>query len=538
MRTYPLYIGGRDVDSDSHVHAIPASTMLDDVITAVSLKRRLDRGGTPGPGEDVLSRAAVAGAEHLRAAEEAAFAAKAEWGRRPVADRLELCTRFHSALTKHADDFVDILAAEGHPRRFAEIETTSILDVTAPDAVDFYAHQLVQHLGTPQRRLRLEQKPDGVVGLNPPQNAAATNSAVGVLILAAGNTVVLRAPQGAPTGVHFLFRDLVAPILEELGAPEGTLNIVTSSTASTLRHWIDSPLIDDIFYFGDSIRGLALALECMAKGKKPILELAGNDGLVVWRDADLPYAAAALAESYIGSGQVCLVPKFGIVHPAVAEEFFRLLLAEIAAIRPAMPDQPGATLSPVMKADRYFEYLQDALDRGARLLAGGHRLDVEGERDEAGPFLAPTLLRVDGLDRAEDMLAVREETFFPLLPVVVPAAHLSDGVLLGLVIDFLNSNPYGLRNSLWSRDPAVIDRFCTEVGTGGLLKVNDSHIGTVAPLPAHGGTGLSGGPFGAANFPMLTTTHLQGISVTDGVDPKVAVLGSGRHPVFGSSAER
>jgi len=226
------------------------------------------------------------------------------------------------------------------------------------------------------------------------------------------------------------------------------------------------------------------------------------------------------------------------VHPAVADEFLGHLLDEVAAIRPAMPDEPGATLSPVMKSDRYFEYLQDALDKGADLLAGGYRVDVEGTRDEAGPFLAPTLLRVDGLDRAEDMLAVREETFFPLLPVVVPAADLPDGMQLGLIIDVLNANPYGLRNSLWSRDPAVIDRFCAEVRTGGLLKINDSHIGTVAPLPAHGGTGLSGGPFGSANFPMLTTTHLQGISVTDGVDPKVAVLASGSHPVFGSSAER
>jgi acyl-CoA reductase-like NAD-dependent aldehyde dehydrogenase len=512
--------------------------MLDDVITAVSLKRRLDRGGTPEPGEDVLSRAAVAGPEQLQAAEHAAAAATDEWGRRRAADRLELCTRFHAELTKHAEDFVDILAAEGHPRRFAEIETTSILDVTAPESVEFYAQQLVRHVGSGQRRLRLEQKPDGVVGLNPPQNAAATNSAVGVLVLAAGNTMVLRAPQGAPTGVHFLFRELVAPILDELEAPEGTLNIVTSATAATLRHWIESPLVDDIFYFGDSIRGLALAQECVVKGKKPILELAGNDGLVVWRDADLRYAAAALAESFIGSGQVCLVPKFGIVHPAVADEFLGHLLDEVAAIRPAMPDEPGATLSPVMKSDRYFEYLQDALDKGADLLAGGYRVDVEGTRDEAGPFLAPTLLRVDGLDRAEDMLAVREETFFPLLPVVVPAADLPDGMQLGLIIDVLNANPYGLRNSLWSRDPAVIDRFCAEVRTGGLLKINDSHIGTVAPLPAHGGTGLSGGPFGSANFPMLTTTHLQGISVTDGVDPNVAVLGSGSHPVFGSSAER
>ncbi|MFG7944796.1 aldehyde dehydrogenase family protein [Streptomyces cacaoi] len=530
MKDYSLYIGGEDTAGTGHVHAVHTSLMLDDVLTAVSMKRRLDKGGELQPDDKVLSRCAMAGPDQLRAAAEAAHSAKPAWAAVPLERRLELIGRFHRELDRRIDEFTALLIAEGHPRRFADIEAMSILDSTGPEAVDFYRRQLVQEIETPQRRLAMVRKPDGVVGLTPPQNAATTNSAVGVPVLAAGNTLVLRAPQGCPTGTHFLYRELVAPLLDELGAPPGTLNIVTAPTALTLRHWIDSPLVDDIFYFGDSTRGIAIGQECVAAGTKPILELAGNDGLVVWRDADLTHAARALTESFIGSGQVCLVPKFGIVHPAVADELLERLRAEVERIRPSRPEDETAWLSPVMKSDNYFEFLREAVESGAQVLTGGHRCDLDGDRDEAGSFIAPTVLRVDGLEHADGVRAVREETFFPMLPVVVPEDPGDDEKLFSSVLDFLGANRYGLRNSLWARDPHIIDRFCSELSVGGLLKVNDSHIGTVAPLPAHGGTGLSGGPFGESNLPVVSTTHLQGISVANGDDPRESAYGLRQRP--------
>jgi acyl-CoA reductase-like NAD-dependent aldehyde dehydrogenase len=106
---------------------------------------------------------------------------------------------------------------------------------------------------------------------------------------------------------------------------------------------------------------------------------------------------------------------------------------------------------------------------------------------------------------------VREETFFPMLPVVVPDGSEDD--LLDRVIAFVNANVYGLRNSLWSADDEVVDRFITEVHNAGLLKVNDSHIGFAPVLATHGGTGLTGGPYGELHYPALRTSHLQGASL-------------------------
>jgi acyl-CoA reductase-like NAD-dependent aldehyde dehydrogenase len=131
------------------------------------------------------------------------------------------------------------------------------------------------------------------------------------------------------------------------------------------------------------------------------------------------------------------------------------------------------------------------------------------------------VLRVDGFARGRETEAVRSETFFPLLPVIVPETdRLAD------VIDYVNANPYGLRNSLWSGENDVIDEFIARVGNGGVLKINDSHIGFLPYLPTHGGTGLTGGAFGEANYPMLRSSHLQGVSRATGVRPRDAVFGA------------
>lgn len=186
----------------------------------------------------------------------------------------------------------------------------------------------------------------------------------------------------------------------------------------------------------------------------------------------------------------------------------------------------------MLRNEKFFSCLQDALDSGAELVCGGHAMQLDGARDSSGIFLEPTVVLVRGLDGARDVRAVAHETFFPLLPVVVASrADGDDEELLEKFIDWVNSNEYGLRNSLWADDRSVIDRFTARVTKGGLLKVNDSHIGFLPYLPTHGGTGLTGGVFGEANYPILRTSHVQGVSVSvQGLRPREAVFGGGRPP--------
>jgi|SRR5579875_403069 len=515
MKSYPLLIDGKDRDHGQWTYTVRASAMIADPIESFNLKRALDLGKLDpeeAPEGIVVGRTALGDRRDNGEAVEAASRAHRAYLRIPFEARSrEISLRYHELIVARARELVEVLIWEGHPRRLAEWEVLGIIEGTHPELVSHNFNQLRSELRQGERRIILQRKPDGVVCLNPPQNAAGSNSALGFGALAAGNTLVVKAPRSTPLSVMFLYREIVAPLLAECGAPPGTLNLVCGNTKEILRQWIQSPLVNTVMFFGDSVVGTKIGVDCAAAGKKAVLELSGNDAIVVWKDADLEGAALAMSECFYGSSQICMVPKQAIVHPEVADELLDLLLDRVEEIRPGFPEDPEVLLSPVLKADRYFTFLAEAREGGARILSGGQRLDVKGQPSPEGFFLEPAVVRIDGLAEARRFACVREETFFPLLPVIVPASEELDN-LLDRVIDFLNGNEYGLRNSLWARDEEVIERFIEEVTNAGLLKVNESHIGFAAPLATHGGTGLTGGPHGELHYPALRTTHLQGVA--------------------------
>lgn len=512
MDSYPLLLDGEDVLGKGWTYVLRSSEFLRDREAAFNRKRKLDLGEEPSPADEKI----IAGrcswgddGENLAAIEAAARAAKT-YGRFPLSRRREILDAIGDRMRAHAPEIIDILVAEGHPVRLAEWEVAGMILGMDTSTCDWLERQLCQEFEDGPRRVRLARKPDGVVCLNPPQNAAASNAGLGILALFAGNALVVKAPRSCPLGVMYLYRNIVAPVLNACGAPPGTLNIVSGKSQKINREWLRSEAVDDIMFFGDSKVGLKLQADCISAGKKPVLELSGNDGLVVWRDACLEEAAEALLECFHGSGQICMVPKYSIVHPAVAEEFVRIFLGRVATLRPGYPEDPSIVLSPVLKASNFVELFEDAVEKGAVVLTGGRRIDVDGEPAYDGFFFEPTVLRITGLDLAEELRCVREETFFPLLPMVIPR-EAPDPDLLEEIIDFMNANPYGLRNSVWAADPDVIETFALGLHNGGQIKFNESHIGFSPFMATHGGTGLTGGVFGELNYVALRTSHLQGL---------------------------
>jgi len=304
----------------------------------------------------------------------------------------------------------------------------------------------------------------------------------------------------------------VRNMAQELGAEGITVNLVSGEGRALTKSWVADPQVDSILFFGDSKTGLRVGRDCAERDKKAVLELSGNDGLVVWQDADLDGAAEALLECFYGSSQICMVPKFAIVHPEVADAFLDRFLLRVRALTPGFPEDSEVVLTPVFKVGLFLEMLAEAKNEGARVLCGGRRVDVEGRPSHRGLFVEPTVVRVDGFELAERLACVREETFFPLLPVVVPDSA-SDGLLLDRTLTFLNTNTYGLRNSLWTRDERAMARFMNEVRNGGILKVNESHIGFLPYIATHGGSGRTGGPFGEMNYACLRLSRLQGIAI-------------------------
>jgi len=515
MRSYPLHIGGADCAGGAWTYVVKVDELIRDPRRAFRVRRALELGEEVAPeaASIVAGRCAIGTEADNQRALEAAAAASRPLAQMPAATRERMGVAFHERLRAQAGELVDVLIAEGHPRQVAERETEGILHSCCPEQLEWTFGQLAQRFESPDRSVLLTRKPDGVVCVNPPQNAPTTNAALGMTALLAGNALVVKAPKTAPLGVMHLFREIALPVIEAHGAPPGAMNLVSGYSKQILRTWVESPLVDDVLFFGDSRVGLRFAQECVAHGRKPILELSGNDAFVVWRDADLDRAAATLTESFYGSSQICMVPKQAVLHPAIADDFIPRFLAEVERIRPAFMDAPGALLSPVLKMDRYFDALSQARQHGAQLLCGGARVDVDGAAAVDGLFLEPTVVRVDGLAGARALDCVAQETFFPLLPLIVADDDgEDDDALLARMVDWCDANPYGLRNSIWAREQAVIDAFAVGLRNGGLLIFNESHLGVAPRLSTHGGTGLSGGPFGELHYPALRTSHLQGIT--------------------------
>lgn len=529
MRTFPSLIAGEDADHEKWLHIIRASALLGDEISALKLKRALDRGAVTDDVR-VLGRVGVSTPHHLAAAAAAARRAQPEWAATDLARRIDFARRIGRAIKRYAEEFVDMLTAEGHPKRLAVFEVASAIEMSAEENLARFSDQLAEVFHIGKREIRLVRKPDGVVGVCPPHNAAVGNSLIALGALVAGNAVIVKAPRSAPLATAWFWREIANPVLTEMDAPPGVMNLVCGDPAPVLEQWLNSDDVDDLMFFGESARGVAIGNEWTRRGKKAILELSGNDGVLVWRDAELDLAVTAVIECFYGSTQVCLVPKYVLVHADVAEEFIARLSARVEDIRPGYPEDDQALLSPVVKSAEFEIMLKDALGAGASMIRGGRRLELDGTPDDMGYFIEPTLLRVEGLSTAETLDVVREETFFPLLPIVVVQPHRRDGdgqdTLLNDCIDFMNRNRYGLRNSLWAGDPHTVETVCRRLTNGGLLKVNDSHIGQVAGLPTHGGTGLSGGVFGEANFPTVRTTHLQAISIATAVEPRRDIFSS------------
>lgn len=528
LRSYLSYIADQDVPGDGWVYTVSSRSLLEDVFTSVSLKRALERDPDAPAAHHpyVMGRVSVTTPQDNSRALETARAAAPAWAAVPLEQRLCLGAAFRKQLLCHKDEFLSMLTSEAHPLQLARWELSCLLEVYSEESLSWYGQLMHTEFQHGDRRLLVRRQPDGVVCLNPPQNAPAPSAALAVLALMAGNSVVVRAPRSIALSTMYVMRELVVPLLKEAGAPPGTLSVVCGNPRSTMDLWVDSPLVDDIFFIGGCEEGLRLQERCVARGKKPVLELAGNDTIVVWKDADLEWAAEAACEAFYGSGQICMVPNRVLAHPAIADELISLIAAKAAEIRPGYPEDDGVLLSPVRRSERFFALLDQAVAHGAELVCGGHRVELDGTRSQTGVFLEPTVVRVRGLTGALDLDVVREETFFPLLPVIT--AEDADDELLLSFVEFVNSNAYGLRNSLWTRSDRVVETFVSRVVNGGLLKVNDSHIGFLPYLPSHGGTGLTGGAFGEANYPMLKTSHLQGVSVSPGTGPRDTVFGGHR----------
>jgi acyl-CoA reductase-like NAD-dependent aldehyde dehydrogenase len=317
------------------------------------------------------------------------------------------------------------------------------------------------------RKLIVRYEPVGVVGVIGPWNYPLTNSFGDCIpALAAGNAVLLK-----PSSVTPLTSMLMGEMLRECGLPEDVYQVVPGS-GETGAALIDE--VDFVMFTGSTETGMKV-MERAARTLTPLaLELGGKDPMIVCADADLERAAnAAVHYSMQNAGQTCVSTERVYVEEPIHDEFVRLVTDKARALRHGAPGgagsvDVGAVTNPP-QSDIVERHVADAVERGARVVAGGNR------RDEGGHFFEPTVL----VDVDHSMAAMREETFGPTLPIM-KVKDADEAVRLA------NDSPFGLQASVWTKDAGKGERLARRVEAG-TVTVNDAQVNYVAlELPMGG----------------------------------------------------
>lgn len=261
--------------------------------------------------------------------------------------------------------------------------------------------------------------------------------------VATNNRMVLKPSEKTPLTAFAL-----ADILYAAGLPPPMLSVVTGDPAEIADELLTSVNVDLVTFTGGVSIGKSIAAKAVYK--RQILELGGNDPIIVLDDADIEEAATLAASgSYKNSGQRCTAVKRMLVQESVADRFVELLVEKTLALKYGDPFDPTMDMGTVIdegSARRFEGVVNEAVAAGARLLVGNVR---------RGALYSPTVL-----DRVTpDMTVVRTETFGPVSPVIRFKT-------VEEAIGIANGTAYGLSSSLCTNRIDLITRFVRELQVG------------------------------------------------------------------------
>ena len=522
MEQFSLFVDGKDVDTGKYEYFPYADQYISNFKETYQTIYKLKKNEIPKDVDKyIYAKYCIGDNELNKKAIDAAYRASKIYRNFNVLKRKKILYSISENLKKYKDTVIKMLCIEGHPITLAEWEYTGLQKVFCKQSIDLYKDELWTELGHEQNeRIYLARKPDGIVVIIPPKNASACNSLIGAYALLAGNTIIVKPPLKIPVATIFVWKHIVGEALKENGAPDGCINIVLGNSKEMLDEWLKNPKVNDIFFSGGSNQGLDIGRQITEYNKKPILELSGNDNLFIWDDCNLDKATTSALDCFLGSTQICMIPKTLIVHENICNDFVDMILKKVKKMKYGLPSNPETMLTPVVKIKECIKAFEDAKENNGKVLCGGNRIDYMGNIDNNGSYFQPTLILFE--DTNPNLLKIKcicEENFFPVIPIIKVSSDKKekkekDKEIFDKMMNIADSNEYGLRASVWVKSAFYTRQFMRSIDKSGLLRINSRHIGVSTYLSSHGGTGKTGGPYGEMNYIWLKTSHMQGISLT------------------------
>jgi len=431
----------------------------------------------PATGE-VLGHIAAATPQEINETVVAARRAFLLWSRELPKTRASALHRLGDLIAADAQTLAQVMTAEqGKPVNEARGEVLKLAE-----ACHFYAEEATRVHGEivpndqPGFQSLVVREPIGVVAAITPWNYPA--ELVGWKLcasLAAGCTIVIKPAELTPFTALAIAQKCI-----DAGIPAGVVNVLTGKGSVVGQALVEHPDVSKVAFTGSSAVGLHIQRSC-PQVKRLSLELGGNCPMVVTASADVAAAVkGATRRSFRNCGQICIAINRIYVHRSIYEEFVTQLgaAAEALTVRNGL-ENPGADLGAMASAEplnKTRAHLEDALAKGARLVAGGKA--PEGEEFAHGYFFRPTVVA----DCTHEMLVMTEETFGPLVGVA-PFDDLAEAVQLA------NDTLYGLASYVYARDLVDIHTLSAQLDYGNVA-INNVDAGIMnAP---YGGRKQSG----------------------------------------------
>ncbi|KAA1011384.1 NAD-dependent succinate-semialdehyde dehydrogenase [Paraburkholderia panacisoli] len=444
----------------------------------------------PATGE-VITAVADGNEADARAATDAAARAFPAWRDALPKERAAVLHRWHALMLENADALGRLISLEqGKP--FAEgrgevLYGASYVAWFADEATRIYGDLIPQQQRG--KRMSAVREPVGIVAAITPWNFPLAMIARKIApALAAGCTVVGKPAEDTPLTALALVH-----LAHEAGVPPGVLNLIAASRENAVpavAEWLHDSRVRKITFTGSTPVGKYLARESADTLKKLSLELGGNAPFIVFDDADLAAAVSGLLVSkFRNGGQTCVCPNRVYVQSSVYEKFGDMLAKRVAALKVAPATDPSAEIGPMINAraiDKIARHVDDAVSKGARVLAGGKRLTALGSN-----YYAPTVLA----DATSTMQLSCEETFGP----VVPLFRFDDEAQ---AIRAANDTPFGLASYFYSQDIRRIDRVVRRLEAG-IVGINEGALASeAAPFGGvkESGYGREGSKYGLDDY--------------------------------------
>jgi len=440
----------------------------------------------PATGE-TIAEIAKCGTAETRRAIVAAESALVKWRQKTAKERAAVLRKWFTLMMEAQEDLAQIMTAEqGKPLAEARGEIAygaNYIEWFAEEAKRIYG-DTIPHPSNDKRIVIIKQ-PVGVVACITPwnfPNAMLTRKIAPAL--AAGCTVVCKPASETPLSA-LAFVELA----ERAGVPAGVINIVAGITREIGTEMTSNPIVRKLTFTGSTQVGKMLIEQCAATVKRTSMELGGNAPFIVFDDADLDEAIkGAMICKYRNAGQTCVCANRFLIQDGIFDEFTERFKEATAELKLGQGIDESVTVGPLITeraANDVIDFVEDAVAKGANVVAGGGRSDL------GGSFVEPTILT----DVSDDMRVFREEIFGPVAPLFRFKTEEE-------AIAMANDTEFGLACYFYSRDVGRIWRVA-EALEYGIVGINEGIISNeMAPFGGvkESGQGREGSKYGLDDY--------------------------------------